>query len=253
MTMQGFQKAMCDLVSSPDLCTRLIQSPDQVLARYDLSPRDRRRLVEVVQQQGMFVSCSLYRTNRVSPIYNLMPYTCFVLGDALMDEATEFWKDFEETRLQFDEEVAKFGDFLRQRVEQGFLQSPILADVIEYELVLNEFRFAQRAEVLSHLQRNAVPADQNNRISLHPLVRSLLFKHEPRRLFQLLDERRPPPYELAEGEFWLLMDGKGEEVRVKLIEPDLGRLLNSINVETQLSLSPDDVGILLEAGFVVRS
>src|ERR1051326_2171080 len=84
MTMEAFQRAMCDLVASPDLCIALLESPEEVLGRYDLSERDRRRLVEVVQQPGMFVNCSLYRANRLSPIYNLVPRTCFLLGDALV-------------------------------------------------------------------------------------------------------------------------------------------------------------------------
>jgi hypothetical protein len=244
---------MCDLVASPDLCALLIQSPEQVLARYDLSVRDRRRLVEVVQQQGMFVNCSLYRTNRISPIYNLMPYTCFVLGDALMDEATEFWKNFDESRLQFDEEVKKFGNFLRRRIELGFQTSPILPDVLEYELASNELRFTSRKDVLAFLERNDVRSGRNMDVRLHPLLRLLLFRHEPRQLLELLNEKRSAPYEIPEGEFWLLLDGKGETLETKLIEPGLGRLLNSINVGTQASLNPEDVGILLEAGLVVRS
>src|SRR5438067_9579455 len=116
MTMLGFQKAMCDLIASPDLCEKLIESPDAVLQRYDLSDRDRRRLQEVAQQPGMVVNCALYRANRLAPIYNLLPDTCFLLGSELITEALEFWKDFDQSRLQFNEEVERFGDFLRQRI-----------------------------------------------------------------------------------------------------------------------------------------
>jgi len=251
MTMQAFQQAMCDLVASPDLCMLLIQSPERVLGRYDLSDRDRRRLVEVVQQPGMFVNCSLYRANRLSPIYNLVPHTCFLLGDALLDEATEFWKGFKETRLQFHEEVKQFGDFLRRRIELGFLQNSILAEVLEYELALNEFRYTPRLDVRSRLELSKTVARESKRIRLHPLIRVLLFRHEPGRLLELLDERRPPPYELAEGEFWLLLDGKGEEVETKLIDPGVGRLLKAIEAGTALSLSADDVEMLNEAGLTV--
>lgn len=249
--MQAFQQAMCDLVASPDLCMVLLQSPEQVLGRYDLSDRDRRRLVEVVQQPGMFVNCSLYRANRLSPIYNLVPHTCFLLGDALLDEATEFWKGFKETRLQFHEEVKQFGDFLRRRIELGFLQNSILAEVLEYELALNEFRYTPRLDVLSRLELSKTVARESKRIRLHPLIRVLLFRHEPGRLLGLLDERRPPPYDLAEGEFWLLLDGKGEEVETKLVDPGVGRLLKAIEAGTALSLSEDDVEMLIEAGLTV--
>ena len=252
MTMEAFQQAMCDLVASPDLCMVLVQSPEEVLGRYDLSDRDRRRLIEVVQQPGMFVNCSLYRANRLSPIYNLMPRTCFLLGDALIDEATEFWKDFDESRLQYNEEVDKFGDFLRRRIELGFLKNPLLADALEYELALNQFRFTNRLEVLSRMEANRARADKSDHLTLHPLIRVLLFKHEPKRLLELLDERQPPPYdELAEGEFWLLLDGKDEEVETKLIDPGVRRLLKAIEAGTAPSLSADDIEALIEAGLTV--
>lgn len=249
--MEAFQQAMCDLVASPELCIALIESPEEVLGRYDLSERDRRRLVEVVQQPGMLVNCSLYRANRLSPIYNLVPHTCFLLGNALLDEATEFWKDFKETRLQFHEEVKRFGDFLRQRVEMGALQNPMLAEVLEYELALNEFRYNPRLDVLARLEQNTTVASESKRVQLHPLIRVLLFRHEPRQLLEFLDERRSPPYELAQGEFWVLLDGKGEEVEIKLIDPYVGRLLKAVEAGTAVSLSADDVEVLMEAGLTV--
>jgi hypothetical protein len=251
MTMEAFQRAMCDLIASPDLCMVLVESPEEVLGRYDLSDLDRRRLVEVVQQPGMLVNCSLYRANRLSPIYNLVPHTCFLLGNALLDEATEFWKDFKETRLQFHEEVQRFGDFLRRRVETGFLKNPMVADVLEYELALNEFRYTQRLDVLARLEPNKTVASESKGVQLHPLIRVLFFRYEPRRLLEFLDQRRPLPYELAEGEFWVLLDGTGEEVETKLIDPYVGRLLKAIEAGTAPSLSADDVEVLMEAGLIV--
>lgn len=244
---------MCDLVASPELCILMRNSPDQLLDRYELSPRDRRRLVDVVQQRGMAVNCALYRANRIAPLYNLMPHTCFLLGDALMDEAVEFWKDFEETRLQFKEEVEKFGDFLRERIELGLLQSPFLGEALEYELALNDFRFIPRLEVLSRLQRSEAAPDRSKRLRLHPLIRVLLFRHEPERLLQLLNERQSPPYELEAGQFWLLLDGKGEDLEAKRIDSDLGSLLGAIEAGTELSLGAADVEMLIEAGLTVRA
>ena len=243
---------MCDLVASPELCLLLAESPEEVLSRYDLSDRDRRRLISVVQQPGMEVNCALYRVNRLSPIYSLMPYTCFLLGNRLMSEAVEFWKTFDETRLQLNEEAEKFGTFLLERIEHDSPQNHLLADVIRYELVVNEFRFTQRAEVLARLQRDKVEANQSERLGLHPLVRLLIFHEDPKSLLQFLEEQQPLPYELAEGEFWIVLDAKNEELEVKQIETGLGHLLQALQTGVDLKLNAEDIEMLVEAGFVVR-
>jgi hypothetical protein len=170
-----------------------------------------------------------------------------------MDEATEFWKGFEETRLQFNEEVEKFGDFLRHRIELGGQRDPVLANVLEYELAVNKFRFCQRLEVLASLESAKAAAVKNNRLCLHPLIRVLLFSHEPGRLLQLLSDRVSPPYELTQGEFWLLLDARSEELRTKVIPTDIGRLLAAIEAGSDLSLSLEDVEMLIESGLTVRS
>lgn len=251
--MLGFQKAMCDLIASPDLCKQLIESPDEVLRRYDLSDRDRHRLQEVVQQPGMVVNCALYRANRLAPIYNLLPDTCFLLGDKLIAEAIEFWKDFDQSRLQFNEEVERFGDFLRKRIALGVHRDAILADVLEYELVVNKFRFMQRSEVLARVESANAAVSEAGRIYLHPLIRVLLFRHEPRALLALLSDRCSPPFQLEQGEFWLLLDAKAEELQTKVIPSDLGRLLAAIDAESELAMSDEDVQLLKESGLVVRS
>src|SRR5437870_3487594 len=224
MTMLGFQKAMCDLIASPDLCEQLIESPDEVLRRYDLSDRDRHRLQEVVQQPGMVVNCALYRANRLAPIYNLLPDTCFLLGDKLITEAIEFWKDFDQSRLQFNEEVERFGDFLRKRIALGVHRDAVLADVLEYELVVNKFRFMQRSEVLARVESANAAVSEAGHIYLHPLIRVLLFRREPHALLALLSDRRLPPFELEQGEFWLLLEAKAEELQTKRLLYVLGRL-----------------------------
>jgi hypothetical protein len=252
MSMDGFQKAMCDLVASPDLCVTLVESPDEVFKRYDLSDRDRRRLLAVVQQPGMEVNCALYRVNRLSPIYSLMPHTCFLLGDRLISEAIKFWESFDETRLQLNEEAERFGTFLLDRIEHSPNRNPLLADVIRYELILNEFRFTQRAEVLSRLQRDAVAANRSDRIGLHPLIRVLLLHEDPKPLLRFLEDRQPLPYELAEGEFWLLLDAKAEELEARQIEAGLGRLLQALQAGIDLSLSTEDIETLVESGVAIR-
>jgi hypothetical protein len=253
MTMMGFQQAMCDLVASPDLCMQLAESPEEVLSRYELSDRDRRRLLAVVQQPGMEVNCSLYRANRITPIYNLLPCTCFLLGDSLMKEAVEFWNEFGETRLQFNEEVERFGAFLRRRIALGILSNPLLAEVLAYELAVNEFRFAARLEILAGLESAKAAAAGSTRLKLHPLVRILSFSHEPYQLLELLEAQQRPPYDLAQGEFWLLLDGRGEDCETKLIPAEIGQVLAAIGAGNELLLSDEDAEALVDSGLTVRS
>jgi hypothetical protein len=201
----------------------------------------------------MEVNCSLYRANRITPIYNLLPCTCFLLGDSLMKEAVEFWNEFGETRLQFNEEVERFGAFLRRRIALGILSNPLLAEVLAYELAVNEFRFAARLEILAGLESAKAAAAGSTRLKLHPLVRILSFSHEPYQLLELLEAQQRPPYDLAPGEFWLLLDGRGEDCETKLIPAEIGRVLAAIEAGNELLLSNDDVEALVDSGLTVRS
>src|SRR6185503_2585435 len=134
------------------------------------------------------------------------------------------------------------------RLESGLLQVPMLAEVLEYELALNEFRYTPRLEVLAQLDLSKSAPRESTSLQLHPLIRVLLFRHDPRRVLELLEERRAPPHELAEGEFWLLLDGKSEDVEIKLIDPGFGRLLKSIAAGTAPTLGEADVELLIESG-----
>jgi hypothetical protein len=71
-------------------------------------------------------------------------------------------------------------------------------------------------------------------------------------LLRFLKERRPLPYKLVEGDFWLLLDVLDDELRVRKIDPRLGLVLNAISADDNYLLPDEDVGALLEAGMVVR-
>jgi len=91
MSVASFQQALCDLIASPRLCLALRANPQDTLAGYQLSARERTRLMEVVWQRGMSTNCTLYRSNRVTPIYTLLNFTCRALGDQLAAVLDEFW------------------------------------------------------------------------------------------------------------------------------------------------------------------
>jgi hypothetical protein len=91
MSVASFQQALCDLIASPVLCKALRAAPDDVMAGYELSPRERTRLVEAVWQRGMSTNCSLYRSNRVTPLYTMLNATCRSLGDQFAPLLDAFW------------------------------------------------------------------------------------------------------------------------------------------------------------------
>ena len=251
MSLEAFQQATSDLVASPDLCRLLQRDPESVLSRYQLSPRDQHRLIDLVQQRGMSVNCTLYRFNRITPLYTLLPLTNFVLGESFIHEAELFWETFRDSDPRFTQEVDRFGEFLIERIHGQQILNVFAEEIIRFELATNELRFSQREEILSELANGKQHA--GGPLQLHPLVRLVEFQHEPAKLLQLLKERRPEPYQLLEGRFWLLLDVLGEELQVRRIDPQLGQILERIAASGVAPLPEEDAEALIEAGMVVWS
>lgn len=250
MSLQGFQHAMCDLVASPDLCRRLASDPNALLALYDLSPRERRRLAAVVAQRGMSTNCTLYRVNRVTPLYELLPRSCFILGDDLRREAEAFWAVYPDTILQFLPEADRFAAFLRSRIRSGDLRNPWLEEVLEFEVAAGWLQFAGE-ESGSEPERADLGESQPPR--LNPALKVICFRHEPAKLLKLLSELQPLPYELTEGEFWLLLRVRRGELQVGHIDTPLARLLRGIETGDALPLSPENAAALVGSDLVVMS
>lgn len=127
------------LIASPALCRQVLHLGAGAFADFDLSPRELSRLVAVVRQQkGMSACCTLYRMNRITPLYGQLSNTCALLGDRLAPLVEEFWLYVRDTTLQFKHEVLAFGDFLLRQP----LDIPYLRDVLSLELAMNELSYA---------------------------------------------------------------------------------------------------------------
>jgi len=178
MSVASFQQALCDLIASPRLCLALRANPEAVLVNYELSARERTRLTEVVRQRGMSTNCTLYRSNRVTPIYTLLNYTCRSLGDQFRPLLDQFWdaKDYQDG--QFQSEVERFAAFLRQRIADGAVSSPFAAELLEFELALNALEFAPRKGLLLEIA-SLPPPEPDTPCRLHPLARISRFRHDP--------------------------------------------------------------------------
>jgi hypothetical protein len=173
MSLLGYQQALCDLIASPPLCVRL-RADVAALDGYDLTARERRRLASVVAQPGMSTSCTLYRVNRITPLYSYLPLTCALLGDELMGEAERYWSEGKPGDLQFGPETMRFGRFLQRRLHERAISDPYLGEVLALELAANELRWGAR-----------------------PRVRTVRFVHDPEPLLEALAEGRRPVRAIA--------------------------------------------------------
>jgi hypothetical protein len=244
VSLLGFQRALADMVGSPNLA-RAVRAGDDVLTAYDLTPKDRARLEVVAAQRGMEVNCTLYRTNRLTPVVMLLPYTCFLLGDRMKWIAERFWGD-RKTDLQFRGEIERFAAFLRELLESGELVEPLLQEILAFELATNDLRFAPRRQIERCIANNV-----GSGISLHPLVRLVRFRHDPTHLLELLSDMEPPPYELAEGDFPVVLVAGSEELEVRRIHPHLASLLEAL--EHSETIDADDADLLVDAGLAARA
>lgn len=198
MSLASFQRALCDLIASPDLCVRLTTDADSVLAPYELSARERRRLTEIVRQPGMSTTCTLYRVNRITPLYTLLPLTSFLLGERLLPEAESYWAEYPGSDLQFKYEVERFGRFLLARIRSGELDDPYLEEVLNFEVSAAALRYAR------------------SRDSDAELIRVVRFRHDPATLLELLAERRRPADNVAEGDFDVVLDARSADLELRI-------------------------------------
>lgn len=185
-----FQRALCDLIASPSACVAVAEKPIRALSSYDLSQRDRRRVAAMVSSPGMRVNCTLYRMNRVTPIYSLLPRTCTALGDRLSGILDAFWAESPDTDLQFAAESERFGAWLEHKAVTD-LDDRFVADVLLYERTLNRFKYD--------------PAP-----TLAPTV--LEFQHEPRHVTarpEDAQQQRPPP---RVSPAYVMLRREGDEV-----------------------------------------
>jgi len=91
--LADFQQAMADLIASPQRCQQLREAADStvLLADYRLTRRERDRLVAIAAHPGMSANCTVYRSNRLTPLVLNLPDTCAALGPRLRDTVDRFW------------------------------------------------------------------------------------------------------------------------------------------------------------------
>lgn len=203
MSLLSFQKALTDLIASPQLCVEARHHPDLVFNQYDLTLLERMRLRTVIFQKGMSVSCTLYRVNRITPIYTMLPYTCLLLGGKLIPLAEEFWEVCRKSDLQFKREIEIFVSFLQTKIAASNLQDPYLLEILLMEAAINDLKFLPKEQLLQQEWDGSTP---------HPLIRTVPFDHEPEPLLYELSNMRIPPYTPETGNWSLVIDYRQREM-----------------------------------------
>jgi hypothetical protein len=200
--LRDFQRAFADLASSPGRCLAAREDPETALASYDLTGVERRRLAAMVRDPAMSVNCTLYRVNRLTPIYSVLPLTCSYLGDRLSSELDLFWASFDDATLQYGKEARRFGNWLLSRIAAGRMAGGPIEDAIRFELAAFEVRTAPRV--------STPPGD-----SPHPRTRLVRFEYEPQHVLNPVigEEMVPAP----EGR-WVLLDATGESLEVHCLD-----------------------------------
>lgn len=140
MSIGEFQRAFAALISSPELCIRARADIDNTLGEFSLTSRELRRLHDMVCSDGMSVNCTLYRVNRLIPIYSVLPHTCRLLGKYLGPELDAFTSASRHSTLQYRWEAWRFGNWIQDKIELGLLPGGPVEDAIRFELAVFDAR-----------------------------------------------------------------------------------------------------------------
>jgi len=151
MSLIQFQQAFADLVANGDLCRAIKQQPELLDEKYTLTPLEKDRILFLLQQsRGIGTSCMLYQINRFTPLYDLMPYTCNILGERTREYTRQFWDYYPKSNFQFRDEVMIFSKFLLEQVADGTIAHiPIMESLVNLEMAGNCIRFGVTDKVPS--------------------------------------------------------------------------------------------------------
>jgi len=215
VSLVDYQRALADLIASPELCLAVRADPAGTLAPYELTARERSRLEAVVSQRGMSTSCTLYRVNRITPIFSYLPLSCFLLGDQLIVEAERFWSEGKPGDLQFGPETERFASFLKRRLDTAAIADLYLGEVLDFELAANRLQARARQGAAVRENGRETKADE-------PLTALAEFDHDPLPLLGALADRQRPEPEPARGQFFVELDASGEKLQLHQVELDRG-------------------------------
>lgn len=249
MSLLGFQRAMAALAASPDLVKEIRADPETpALDAFELTERERRRVVSAAAQRGMVINCTLHRSNRIGMVLAMLPLTVQCIGGEIRRVADLFWDESPNPDFTARRELHRFGRFVRRALDEGVLANPYLREVLDFELHQYDLGMAPTKRLSAEA---AAVAERwpDGPLALHPMLRVAAFRHDPSALLRLLREKRPLDAEpIAEGEFYLLLDMRQGSRRIVPVDAAWGRVLSG-------TAAPDaaQAQALLSTGILVRA
>lgn len=251
MSLLSFQRAMADLAASPSLCTRVAEDAESALAPYELTERERRRLASVAAQRGMRINGMMYRNNRLAPISAQLRNSFLLIGSELRDTMQVYWGLHPGFERNAPLEVRRFADFARQRIDEGVLTNPLLREVLDWEMIVYELALLPPERTMREAAFAAATALPDGPLRPHPLVGVTPFSVDPAALLPLLFAKRPPPYDLPEGEHHLLVDLRGPQRAFVPLAPPVAAAFYAVRDGGWVDAS--DAEVLIELGIVVAA
>lgn len=211
MSLEVYQETFCRMVALPAFRERIVQHPIEAFDGLELTERERKRLLAIAAQPGMIVNTAIHRANRLTPLDQTLPFSCFLLAEQLPSLLERYWLENPTENLQLPAECERFATFLKTEIQANRIVNPYLEEVLEFERVCTELRFFTEQEL-----RNL---DSSND-GLPDLIRIVQFRHDPVPLLDALTNDQLPPADLPAGEFHLLIDYRTEEPDFRLIDDD---------------------------------
>lgn len=212
MSAAAYQDVFCRMVASAAYREYVIAQPDVALAGLELTERERRRLLAIAAQKGMRVNTAIHRSNRLTPLDQTLPFTCLLLGDELGPLVDRYWFENTTENLQLPAECERFGQFLEERLREGTISNPYVAEVLAFERACMQLRFS--------VDGAATGDPAGRRTGLPPRVRVVRFDHDPVPLLETLGQLKSPPFDIARGAFHLVIDCRTGEPEFRLLDAD---------------------------------
>jgi hypothetical protein len=221
MSLEVYQEIFCRMVAAPSFRERVLDESGKYLNNLDLTELERRRLLAIADQPGMRVNTAIHRANRISPLDESVPFTCFLLADRLADLLDRYWSENPTENLQIPAECERFATFLEREIRAGHILDPYIEDVLTFERACTALRFFTEEEL-----RRTNPAGG----ALPPLVRIIEFHHDPVPLLEALANHEMPHSDVSAGEYHLLIDCRSGEASFRLLDD---RALKAIHFEAR--------------------